>query len=115
MSKENTVLNYANQLEGLLRKYLNCHYTDFGVKANDNLTKSDWKSPINFALGHKYAISNNDPKVKESIDFFLGNDLQGESIGDIIERYEYYGFNNVEDAYKYIKDAIANLEKILFD
>ena len=114
MNENNKVLELANKLEGILRKNLDCHYTDFGVKANDNLTTYDWKSPINFALGHKYAKSNNSSKVKEEIDNFLGNDLEGKSIGDIVENYEYYNFDTENDAYAYIESTIDSLNKILF-
>jgi len=110
---EKSVLSYANKLEGLLRQYLDCHYTDFGVKANDNLTSGDWKSPVNFALGYRYASSNSDPNVKESIDYFLGNEFQGENIGDIIDKYDYYGFGSVDEAYDYIDKTIESLRKIL--
>lgn len=114
MNEQNTVLDCANKLEGILCKYLNCGYNDFGVKANDNLTRGDWKSPVNFALGHRLASSNNDSLVKESIDYFLGNDFQGQSIGDIVERYEYYGFDSINDAYVYINETIDKLSEILF-
>ena len=114
MNENNRVLELANKLEGILRKYLECHYTDFGVKANDKLTTYDWKSPINFALGHKYAKSNNSPKVKEAINCFLGNDLEGKSIGDIVENYNDYDFNTENEAYDYIERTIDILNKILF-
>ena len=114
MNENNKVLELANKLEGILRKYLDCHYTDFGIKANGNLTTYDWKSPINFALGHKYAKSNNSPEVKEAIDYFLGNDLEGKSIGDIVEHYEYYDFKTENDAYAYIENTINHLNEILF-
>lgn len=31
----------ANRLEGILRKFLNCHYNEFRVKSNDTLLKYD--------------------------------------------------------------------------
>ncbi len=114
MAKQNSVLDYANKLEGILRQYLNCGYNDFGVKANDNLTTDDWQSPINFALGCRYGSSNQDPKVKEEIDNFLGNELQGQSIGDVVEKHEYYGFDTKEAAFEYIDETIEHLSKILF-
>lgn len=113
MDKQNRVLNYANKLEGILRQYLNCGYNDFGVKANDNLASDDWQSPINFALGCRYGSSNKDPQVKEDIDYFLGNELQGQSIGDVVEQYEYYGFETKEAAFKYIDETIERLKEIL--
>lgn len=70
IDESQNILNCANKLEGILRKYLHCNYNEFGVKANDNLIEFDWKSPINFALGYCYAQSNKDPKVKKNIDFF---------------------------------------------
>ncbi len=38
------VLDLANRLEGILRRYLNCGYDEFGVKANGNLDEGDWGS-----------------------------------------------------------------------
>ena len=98
-----------NKLEGVLSKYLQCGSNDFGVKANYNLIKNDWKSPINFALGHKYAMSNNDSSLKSRIEYFLGDSLLGENISDIIQNYEHYALESKEEAYKYIKE----LEEIL--
>jgi len=114
MDKQNDVLYYANKLEGILCEYLHCGYNDFGVKANSNLASDDWQSPINFALGCRYGSSNQDPKVKEDIDYFLGNELEGQSIGDIVEQYEYYGYDTKEAAFKYIDETIEHLRKILF-
>lgn len=114
MDNENSVSHFASKLEGILRRYLNCGYNDFGVKANDSLSKTDWKSPINFALGHRYASSNDDPTIKENIDYFLGNELQGHSIGDVVEQYEYYGFDSREAAFEYIDETIKKIEKLLF-
>jgi len=94
MSHQNHILNSANKLEGLLRKYLNCGYNDFGVKANDNLTMHDWKSPINFALGHLHGKSNN--------------------VNDLIENYEYYNFDSTDKAHDYVDKTIEKLEKLLF-
>ena len=114
MDNQNKVLSSANKLENLLRRYLECEFTEFGVKANDNLTRYDWQSTINFALGYRYASSNKDPKVKEEIDYFLGNELQGQSIGDVVKEYEYYGYDSKEAALEYIDKTIEHLEKILF-
>ena len=114
MNEQNRLLNCANKLEGILRKYLDCHYTEFGVKANDNLLRYDWKSPINFALGCRYGSSGHDSKVKEDIDYFLGNELQGQSIEDVVKKYEYYGFETEEAALNYIDETIEHLQKILF-
>ena len=111
---ENNITELSRKLETILRKCLNCHYTDFGVKANDNLAAHDWKSSVNFALGYKYAKSNNSPKVKEEINFFLGNVFIGENIKDVIEHYESYGFNTENEAYAYIDDTLNSLKEILF-
>lgn len=114
MDNHNKVVSYANELEYMLREFLECDYDEFGVKANDNLICDDWQSPINFALGFRYALSNKDPKVKENIDYFLGNELYGESIGDVVEQYEFYGFESQEEAYRYIDATLKDLRNILF-
>lgn len=114
MDNQNKVLEYANKLEHILCHYLECDYTEFGVKANDNLNRYNWQSPINFALGYRYASSNKDPKVKADIDYFLGNVLEGQSIGDVVEKYEYYGYDSPEAAFEYIDKTIEQLRKILF-
>lgn len=114
MDSQNKILDYANKLEGLLCKYLECNYTEFGVKANGNLIDHDWKSPINFALGYRYASSNKDPKVKEDIDYFLGNTLDGNNISDIVKNYKNYGHASPEAALEYIGKTIEALEEILF-
>lgn len=115
MSSENRVESSANRLEGLLRNYLDCHYLDFGVKANDGLTIRDWRTPIAFALGHKYKSSNNSPEVKEKIDYFLGNTIMGNHISDLVKEYEYYGFESQEKAYEAVDNIINSLEEILND
>ena len=114
MNEQNDVLHYATKLENILRQYLNCGYNDFGVKANGKLADKDWRSSINFALGCRYGSSNQDPKVKEDIDYFLGNELEGQSIGDIVEQYEYYGFDTKEAAFEYIDKTIERLREILY-
>lgn len=114
MNSEYSVSNFASKLEGILRRYLKCGYNDFGVKANDKLSGIDWKSPINFALGHRYAASNDDPAVRERIEYFLGDELQGQSIGDVVRQYEYYGFDSQEAAFVYIDETIKKIEEILF-
>ena len=110
---EGKVLKYGNKLEGILRSYLNCEYHEFGVKSNDNLTKYDWRSPINFALGYKYAQSNKDENVKRKIEYFLGNVLIGSSISDVVNQYEYYEFSNEDEAYEKVEDIIAEFDKLL--
>lgn len=115
MNTKNDVLGCATRLEGILRKYLNCGYNDFGVKANDNLASVDWKSPINFALGCRYGEQKFNESSKEIIAYFLGNELKGQNIGDLISNYEYYSFDTVDDAYSYVNETIKNLEKILID
>ena len=113
MNENNRMLDLANRLERILCQYLDCHYNDFGVKANDNLTTDDWRSPINFALGHRYACSSNDKDLKEKIDFFLGETLIGDSIGDIIKRHKDFSFPNADEAYSNIERIIDELENIL--
>lgn len=115
MSPENILLSYANRLEGLLIKYLDCHYLDFGVKANDGLTIRDWRTPIAFALGHKYASSNNSPEVKEKIDYFLGDVIKGKYMSEVVNEFEKYGFESQEKAYEEVDNIINSLEEILND
>ena len=110
---ENQILKYGNRLEGILRRYLNCGYHEFGVKSNNNLTTSDWRSPINFALGYKYAESNNNDNVKKEIEYFLGDVLIGKSFCDVIERLDYYGFENETEAYEAINKIIESFEEII--
>lgn len=110
---ENRALSLGNRLEGILRGFLDCGYNEFGVKSNDNLTKTDWRSPINFALGYKYAQSNRDENIKREIEYFLGNILVGISIGDVINKYEYYGYPNVDTAYEEVEHIIDEFESIL--
>lgn len=107
------IMKCANELEGLLRNYLKCHYTEFGAKANDNLSLYDWRTPIAFALGCKYGQSNFDPNVKETIDYFLGNEFKGNNISDIITNYSEYNFASQEDAYDYVEGTIRRLREIL--
>ena len=102
----------AQRLEGILRKHLDCHYLDFGIK-NDNLLRYDWKSPVNFALGHRYAISNHDSKVKEDIDYFLGNIFIGEHIEDVINRHDHYGLESQENALNRVEEIITEIKRLL--
>lgn len=74
----------------------------------------DWKSPINFALGYFYGKSDSNSSVKEVIEYFLGNELQGRNITDLVNNYEYYSFDSADDAYDYIDGIIEKLEHILF-
>lgn len=110
----NRVSEYADELEGLLCKYLNCGYHEFGVKANNNLTTYDWQSPIYFALGHLYGVSGNNGTLRNQINDFLGNKLMGKSIGDVVEKYEYYGFESTDEAFNYIENTIKALRNLLF-
>lgn len=96
------LLDEANRLEKLLRKFLNCHYTEFGVKANDALLKYDWKSPINFALGALYIKKLN---LKSEIDSFIGNTLFDRN--NIMDTYKKEGF----EAVKEVIDEFENLLK----
>lgn len=110
----NEIQALGNRLEGILSSYLDCNYNDFGVKSNDYLTKQDWKSPIYFALGYKYAQSKRDADVKREIDYFLGDIFIGQSIEDVIIKYNYYGFLDKDEAYSVVEDIIDNVEKILY-
>lgn len=44
----------------------------------------------------------------------MGNELQGQSILDVVDKYEDYGFTSQSDAYDYISNTIEKLRKILF-
>ena len=105
--------NLAQSLEGILRKHLKCHYLDFGIKANDNLLRDDWKSPVNFALGHRYALSHNDEKVKEDINDFLGDKFIGQHIMDVVDNYEDYGLNSPEEAVERVREIINEIRDLL--
>ncbi len=107
------VLELANRLESILKGYLNCGYNDFGVKANGFLDASDWKSAVCFALGDKYASLNRNNDAKQQIDFFLGNIFEGNSIADLIDNYEYYGYKSQEEAYIKVDNIIDEIERIL--
>ena len=98
MNQGKELLDYATDLEFLLRNYLKCNYNEFGVKSNDNLI-NDWKSPIAFALGYKLSESGNDKDLRSEIDSFLGNRFYAQSMKEIVIKYEYYGFDSEEDAY----------------
>lgn len=114
MSEQKNILDYANKLERLLEKYLDCDYHDFGVKANGHLADEDWKSAINFALGYRYATSDKNEKMKDDINYFLGNELIGKNMSDLIHNYEHYAFDSKDAVYDYIEDTINKLENILF-
>lgn len=109
----NNVLMYANLLEGILTKYLDCHWGNFGVKANGCLDNGDWRSPINFALGYKYAESGRNKKIKDEIENFTGNILKGKNMEEIVQNYEQFGYSSEKEAYKYLEEAIKKLDKIL--
>ena len=106
-------LEKATKLECILRRFLECHYSDFGVKANDDLLNQDWRSPMNFALGFKYSKSDKNPTVKKEIGYFLGNVLIGRNIDDIIKNYEREGLTSEEEAYEKVDEIIDEFEKIL--
>lgn len=107
------VLDLANRLEGILRRYLNCGYDEFGVKANGNLNEGDWGQPIAFALGDKYAASGRNEDLREQIDYFLGNTLEGKNISDLVSEYEYYGYNNQKEAFDKANEIIDEVERLL--
>lgn len=103
----------ATKLERILSNYLKCEFNDFGIKANDNLLKYDWKSPVYFALGYKYGKSNNAPKVKEIIDNFREIFI-GDNLIDAIEEFKSNNLNSTdEEAYQKIENIINELQKIL--
>ena len=108
-----SVSDLANRLEGILRSYLKCDYDDFGVKANGNLDHGDWVQPIAFALGDKYASSDRDEEIKEQIDYFLGNTLEGKHISDLISNYAYYGYESEQEAIDKVKHIIDEVERLL--
>ena len=103
----------ANRLERILRRYLDCSYVDFGVKANGQLDTHDWISPINFALGYKYMESNRDPLVKDRITDFLGNRFYGLCINDLLSNLEFYNFSGIDDALDEVDAIIDEFEDIL--
>ena len=106
-------LKYANKLEALLRQYLKCHYTEFGVKANGNLLSGNWQVPIALALGCKYGQSGFDSGIKEEVDSFLGNEKKKKNINDIVENYEYYNFSTKQEVYEYFENTIKRLRELL--
>lgn len=108
----NTIRNCANKLEVVLKNYLNCNFSEFGIKSNGCLDKTDWKSPINFALGYKYAESNKNPKIKDEIENFLYT-LKGSNIQEIIYKHEQFDFSSKEEAVEYVLNTINKLENIL--
>lgn len=109
----NNVLMYANLLEDILTKYLDCHWGNFGVKANGYLDNGDWKSPINFALGCKYGEAGKSEKMKDEIENFIGNILKGKNMEEIVQNYEQFGYSSENEAYKYLEETIKKLDEIL--
>ena len=95
----------ANELERILRIFLDCNYLEFGVKANDNLLKNDWKSPINFSLDVLYGKK---PELKDEINNFICNLLTAKSITDFVSQYE-----NRQEALSDLEELIRKLEKLL--
>ena len=101
-----SIMGEANRLEGILKKFLNCHYTEFGVKANDTLLKYNWNSGINFALGVLY---ERNPNLKDEINDFLGNVLYfGNSIQDVINKCE-----DENEGIAKVREIIDQLEVLL--
>ena len=92
MNQDNKLMNYANELEGLLRNYLHCDYTEFGVKVSE---------------------SGNAQDIRTDIDSFLGNQIYAGSMQEIINKYEEYGFDSTDDAYVYIQETINELRCLL--
>ena len=106
------VSDYNRKLEGILREHLSCNYTEFGVKANGHL-EEDWRSPINFALGYKYASSKRNLSIKDQIDYFLGNIIEGNSAKDLVQNFDEYGYESKENALDKVGKIIDEVEKIL--
>ena len=107
--KKKSELELANRLEGVLKNYIHCDYTELGVKANDDLLK-DWRLPIGIALGCKLTSCDGSDRFK--INQFCGS-LQGAGIRDILEKHEYYGYESQDVAFNYIEKKIDELENIL--
>ncbi|HEB9286784.1 TPA: hypothetical protein RZK16_000394 [Campylobacter coli] len=106
------VSKYSLKLEGILRKYLKCHYTDFGIK-NELLLGQNWTNPINFVLGVKYAHAT--VQRKNDIKYFLENELKGVNIKDLVEHSEYYCLGNVNGALEYISQIVEKIQYLLSD
>lgn len=103
---------YSLNLEGILRNYLKCHYTDFSIKSELLLTLS-WVKPISFALGHKYAYAT--VQRKNDIKSFLENELKGVNIKDLVEHSEYYCLGDVNGALEYISQIVKKIQYLLSD
>ena len=110
---ENKYANKANVLEGILRSYLQCHYLDFHVKSNDYISDRDWRTAIIFALGFCYAKSDRNADVKDKINTFIGETFVGNSIADLVNNHESYGFNSDEEAFECVDSIINELKGIL--
>ena len=110
--EQNRCLLLGNRLEGILRGFLDCGYNDFGVKSNSNLTSDDWRKPVFFALGYLYCRSEKSPKTKDDIENFIDN-FKGQSIEDVVGRYEYFGFESQDEAFQYVEDEINELKNLL--
>lgn len=106
------MLKLSFNLEGTLRNFLKCHYTDFGVK-NELLLGQNWTNPINFVLGVKYAHAT--VQRKNDIKYFLENELMGVNIKDLVEHSEYYCLGNVNGALQYILQTINKISYLLSD
>lgn len=106
------IKNLSLNLEGILRKYLQCHYLDHDVKC-ELLLKLDWKKPIKFALEKKYNSPATNQDTKNKINIFMQNNFKGENIDDLITNKKSYGFKNKEESLEYIEATIATIEKLL--
>lgn len=111
-SDQNELLSRAQKLESILRDTLRCNYGDFGIKANNNLLSKDWKTPISFVLGYKFANSDNSD-IHSKISYFMGNLLTGENIRDFYDNYQKYGYNSQSEALTGIDDIIKEIDNIL--
>ncbi|WP_257913089.1 hypothetical protein UPTC15622_00954 [Campylobacter lari] len=107
------LMNLANRLEIILRKYLKTHHINFHIKANDSLFDSDWIKPVSFVLGHRYAFA--DIQKKDDILKFLECEFQGKNIVDLNSNKEKYCLTNEEQVFKYIQETISKIEYLLSD
>lgn len=66
-----------------------------------------------FALGCRYGELGRNSDVKEGIDRFLGDILEGTYISEFIIKYEYYGFKSQEEVFRKVDEIIGEVELLL--
>lgn len=106
------MLKLSLNLEGTLRNFLKCHYTDFGVK-NELLLGLSWTKPINFVLKRK--LSHATDQRKSEIKDFLEKELKGENMEDLVNHSESYRLGDKNGALKYISQTITKIQYLLSD